>query len=655
MKTPLSELSQQDKAPNILSQSCHQVKYLANSQLKLLPQATDTETRHICPWRGVLSSKTTLASDAFEDLLLKEGLVTEQQLERAHRIIERMQHPRPVGEVLVEIGQLARSEHDRILRLYRSQLTIPHILKEDGALDDAKLARYRKLKIDHPNQSERELLVGSDLVTEEQFLKALAIKHDIPYIEPDVSLVDTNLLEKVSISYLVRNHTLPFRIGDGYLNVIMADPLNSSLVQDLERTYHMPIRVCTAPSQKIVDALKTLERLRDSGEEISTSLEYHEIRETPVTDDSSEGAIRIVDHLLYEAIKMGASDLHIEPMRSKLRIRVRVDGVLRHLTDLPLDFTPRVLSRVKVLASMDIAERRLHQDGRFFVRVEGRDIDIRVSSYASISGETLVLRLLDRRRGLIPIEALGFEPRALTSLREIVLRASSGLILITGPTGSGKTTTMYSFVDYLNDESIKVITCENPVEYVLEGTTQCSVNEKAGPTFADSLKAIVRQDPDVIVVGEIRDNTTAEMAAEAALTGHMVLATFHTEDSVAAIIRLLDMKLEPFLVSSTLRCVVAQRLVRTICRNCIRPGSYTRRDLRYLGLTSEDLNGIPIVEGAGCAKCGGTGYKGRTGIHEVLSQSPVEGTASSCSQDKWLPYTSGRRHAKGCLWHNHSF
>ncbi|HEC83487.1 MAG TPA: hypothetical protein ENI46_03240 [Firmicutes bacterium] len=226
--------------------------------------------------------------------------------------------------------------------------------------------------------------------------------------------------------------------------------------------------------------------------------------------------------------------------------------------------------------------------------------------------------MLDRRRGLIPIDSLGFEPRVLNTLREIVLRASSGLILITGPTGSGKTTTMYSFVDYINDETIKVITCENPVEYVLEGTTQCSVNEKAGPTFTDSLKAIVRQDPDVIVVGEIRDSVTAQMAAEAALTGHMVLATFHTEDSVAAVIRLLELGLEPFLVSSTLRCVVAQRLVRKICRNCIRAGKYTRRDLRYLGLTSEDLSGIPIMEGAGCAKCGGTGYKGRTGIHEVL-------------------------------------
>lgn len=565
-----------------------------------------------------MSPKTTMARDAFEDLLLKEGLVTPDQLERAHRIIARMQHPKPVGEVLVEMGQLARSEHERVLRLYRSQLSITNILQEEGALDDEKLAKYEKLKSDHPDHTERELLVGSDLVTEEQFLKALAVKYDIPYVEPDVSLVATKLLDKVSISYLIRNQALPFRVSDGHLNVIVADPLNTELVQELERTYHMPVRVCTAPSQKIVDAIKTLERLRDSGEEVATSLEYHEIHETPATDDSTEGAIRIVDHLLYEAIKMGASDLHIEPMRSKVRIRVRIDGVLRHLTDLPVDFTPRVISRVKVLASMDIAERRLHQDGRFFVRTDGRDVDIRVSSYASISGETLVLRLLDRRRGLIPIDSLGFEPRVLTTLREIVLRSSSGLILITGPTGSGKTTTMYSFVDYINDESIKVITCENPVEYILEGTTQCSVNEKTGPTFADSLKAIVRQDPDVIVVGEIRDETTASMAAEAALTGHMVLATFHTEDSVSAVIRLLDMGLEPFLVSSTLRCVVAQRLVRKICRNCIRPGKHTRRDLRYLGLTSEDLSGIPIMEGGGCAKCGGTGYKGRTGIHEVL-------------------------------------
>jgi type IV pilus assembly protein PilB len=245
-------------------------------------------------------------------------------------------------------------------------------------------------------------------------------------------------------------------------------------------------------------------------------------------------------------------------------------------------------------------------------------VDIRVSSYASVFGETLVLRLLDRRRGLVPLDNLGFEPRILGLLREVVLRTSSGLVLITGPTGSGKTTTMYSFVDFTRDDTLKVISCENPVEYVLDGTTQCSVNEKSGPTFADSLRAIVRQDPDIIVVGEVRDRTTAELATESALTGHKVFSTFHTEDGVATVVRLLEMKVEPFLVASTLTCVIAQRLIRRICEHCRRPVEPSKKDLRYLGLDRDYLRGVPLLAGAGCPECGGTGYKGRMGIHEVL-------------------------------------
>jgi type IV pilus assembly protein PilB len=553
-----------------------------------------------------------------EHLLLEERLVSEEQIERARRISSRMQKPRPVGEILVGLGQLARSEHDRVMRLYRSQLTLASILHGDGALDDARMARYEEIRASSPDKTERDLLLGDGLVTEEQYLKALSIKYEIPYIEPDVSLVEVGLLARIPLSFLIKQKVLPFRRTEAGLTVIMADPLNVGLIQDLELTYNTAVTPCGAPSDKIVEALKTLDRLRDSGDDEATTLEYHELVQEPEGEDDAEGAVQIVDHLLYQAIDLGASDLHIEPLQSKVRVRVRVDGVLRGLTDVPVDFAHRITARVKVLASMDIAERRLHQDGRFFVRTENREVDIRVSSYATISGETLVMRLLDRRRGLLPLDGLGFEPRVLTMLREVVLRASSGLVLVTGPTGSGKTTTMYSFVDYANSESLKVITCENPVEYTLEGTTQCSINEKSGPTFADSLKSIVRQDPDIIVVGEIRDKTTASLATEAALTGHKVFSTFHTEDAVTAVVRLLELGLEPFLVASTLSCVVAQRLIRRICQHCVRKGSYSRRDLQFLGLASENLAGMPILEGAGCAACGGTGFKGRSGIHEVL-------------------------------------
>jgi type IV pilus assembly protein PilB len=559
------------------------------------------------------------AAAEIEDLLVSEGLVTEGQLKRARRIVDRLHNPRPIGEVLMELGQLTRSEHDRIVRLHRSRLSIARILQVEGALDDSGVTVYQEAKSQDPTRTDRQILVDEGPVGEEQFLRALSTKYDIPYVDPDVSMVDRNLLSKVSIPYLLRNCVLPFRKGEAHLNVIMSDPLDTALIDDLERTYHMPVRPCGAASDKIVDAIQTLERLRDTqADEVSTKLQYHEIQDVQEDEETGEGAIRIVDYLLDQAIKQSASDLHIEPLENKVRVRVRVDGVLRHLTDLPVDFAPRVISRVKVLAHMDIAERRLHQDGRFLVKVHSQDIDIRVSSYASVFGETLVLRLLNRAGGLMPLDGLGFEARILSMLRELVLRSSSGLVLVTGPTGSGKTTTMYSFVDYINNEALKVISCENPVEYILDGTTQCSVNEESGPTFARSLRAIVRQDPDIIIVGEVRDNLTAKLAVEAALTGHKVFSTFHTEDSVAAVIRLLEMQVEPFLVASTLRCVVAQRLVRRICRNCRQPASYSRKDLRFLGMTREDLHGLPIYEGAGCPECGGTGYRGRAGIHEVL-------------------------------------
>ena len=554
-----------------------------------------------------------------EALLVREGSVSEAQLERARRIGKHLQRPRKAAEILIEMGQLARAEFDRVLRLYRSELELAEILREDGVLDDAGLAVYRESRARHPHDPDRALLVDAGLVTEEQFLKALAVRHDIPYIEPEVGLVDMALLAKASFPYLVRHHALPLRIGDGTLTAILADPLDTQLTGELERIFDVPVRACCATQEKIGAALKTLESLREGrSTEIQTALQYREIDESGSTDVTGEGAVGILDFLLLRAIQMRASDLHLEPLQKRLRVRVRVDGVLQNLTDLPADFAPQLISRVKVLASADIAERRLHQDGRISVKVDGREVDIRVSTYVSVFGETVVMRLLDRRRGLVPLEDLGFEPRILTTLREVVLRTSSGLVLVTGPTGSGKTTTLYSFVDYVNDPTVKTITCEDPVEYVLEGVAQCSVNHKSGPSFADSLKAIVRQDPDVIVVGEVRDPETAALAVEAALTGHKVFSTFHTEDAVGAVVRLAEMGVEPFLVSSTLSCVVAQRLIRRVCEKCARPAEATREDLRFLGLERSELSGMTLLEGAGCPACSGSGFRGRVGIHEVL-------------------------------------
>ncbi len=589
------------------------------------PQAAMSVGRLERPWteaRVRAAVKATLRERAIEreiGPLRASRAVSEAQLERARRVALQLERPKPIGEILVELGQLARAEYERFLAEWRRQAPIAEILLEQGALAERALRTYREAKQREPDRSDRAILVDGGLVTEEQYLKALCLKHDIPYIEPEVALVDPSLLARASIPYLLRHKVLPLRMENGVLTAAVADPTDTGFLGDLERVFGAKVSPCCACSDRIVEALHTLERLRSGGgSAAATSLQYHEIQGAPLEDDAGEGAIQIVDYLLLRSIELGASDLHIEPLRNKVRVRARVDGMLRPLTDLPADFAPRVASRVKILSGADIAERRLHQDGRIFVRAGGRDMDIRVSTYASMFGETLVLRLLDRKRGLLPLEELCFHPRALVALREVVLRASSGMILVTGPTGCGKTTTLYSFVDHLNDPSLKVISCEDPVEYVLDGVVQCSVNEKTGPTFADSLRAIVRQDPDVIVVGEIRDRETAALAVEAALTGHKVLSTLHTEDSVGAAVRLLDMGIEPYLVSSTLGAVVAQRLVREVCLDCRRSADPSREDLKFLGLERSGLAGCDLVQGAGCPRCGGAGFRGRLGIHEVL-------------------------------------
>lgn len=567
------------------------------------------------------SPGSTSPSASIENLLLTETLVTSDQIERARRVASRMRVPKPVTEVLVDLGQLARSDLDRLLRKRRSMLEVADILHEQGVLPDEGLAQYRGARAASPRAHERELLVNSGLVGEDAYLRAVCDKHGFPFVEPEVVLVDAAVLAKVSFPYLQRRKVLPLRIDDGVLTVAMSDPTEVDLIRELERLYGAKVHPCGAAADAIASTLADLFRQTAAGggsDDDSGPIKYREIREVEEGEEIGAEAVRIVDHLLSRAFKMKASDLHIEPRERELEVRVRVDGVLRHLTTLPAEIAPRVAARVKVLCGADLAERRIHQDGRIFAKIDGMEVDMRVSTYVSMFGETVVIRLLSRDQGLLPLDALGFQASIMSGLRDVSLRASSGLMLITGPTGSGKTTTLYSFVDSLLDGSRKVITCEDPVEYVLEGTTQCSVSARAGTTFADSLRAMVRQDPDIIVIGEVRDKITAEMAVESALTGHKVLSTFHTEDSLSAVVRLLEMGVEPFLVASTLECVIAQRLVRRLCPECSRQGRPAKRDLRYLGYGKDDLGGAPVPEQVGCPKCGNTGYRGRLGVYEVL-------------------------------------
>ena len=330
--------------------------------------------------------------------------------------------------------------------------------------------------------------------------------------------------------------------------------------------------------------------------------------------------VGIINKLFDDAMTQGASDIHIEPLKDRLRIRFRNDGVMMLHQEFPIDIAPQLSSRIKVISQADIAEKRRHQDGRILYesRLHGFNLDMRVSFFITIFGEKIVLRLLNKKETIPDVSQIGMAPRMLDQFVADALDTPSGVMIITGPTGSGKTSSLYGCLGYLNNINTCIVTAEDPVEFVIEGVAQCSINAKIGVTFEETLRHIVRQDPDIIVLGEIRDTFTAETAIEAALTGHKVLTTFHTEDSIGALLRLRNMQIEPFLISSTITCVVAQRLLRRVCNDCAQTYIPTPVEYGRLGFSAKDLAGAQFRAGRGCKQCRFTGYRGRTAIFELL-------------------------------------
>lgn len=572
------------------------------------------------PGAGPAAGADTLPAGSDEEALITFAGVSEADLRRARRVRDRMEHPEPIGDVLVGLGLLGREDLDAAVARRRSRMSVVELLNEHGHLTDRDLLLYREEKGLTPPPSDREILVDGGLVSEEEYLRAIGTRLAIPFVEPQIGEVDTDLLDRIPFAYLQKNLVLPVRVEDEQIVVVVAHPEDERLIVEVERTFDMRVVRQCSTSARITEALRTLERIKGRpADQDAFKIHYRALdRAAESHDATGEEAIQLVDYLLTRAVQLEASDLHIEPNPNKIRVRVRVDGVLQHLTDIPVDFGAKLTARIKILARADVTEKRLHQDGKIHVKVDGREIDIRVSSYVSMFGETIVMRLLDRDRSIVGVESLGLQPRIQAVLVDSVLKSSSGLVLLVGPTGSGKTTTLYSFVEHANDPTRKVITCEDPVEYVIDGVVQCSVDRRAGRTFADSLRAIVRQDPDTIVVGEIRDQITASLAVEAALTGHKVFSTFHTEEAVGAFVRLLEMGVEPFLVSSTVSAVIAQRLVRRLCTSCREPHRPKLAELRFLNVSRSDLGTVELLGPVGCRKCNGSGYRGRLALHEVL-------------------------------------
>ncbi len=436
----------------------------------------------------------------------------------------------------------------------------------------------------------------------------------------DVSL---EFLEKLPLSFVKKNLVFPLKKHGDMLQVAIADPKNLFALDDIGRAFSLQVEPVIVPAQRILDAIhRFYERLSGSAQEVVNELSGESLEtiarqwDEPkdlldLTDEAP--IIKLLNSLFFQAVKERASDIHIEPFERVLDVRFRRDGVLYSILEPPKIIQEALVSRVKIMASLDIAEKRLPHDGRIRLLVAGKDIDVRVSIVPTSFGERVVLRLLDRKRGGINLTGLGLSAEQVNSLEALLVR-NNGIVLVTGPTGSGKTTTLYASLNRINTRERNVITIEDPVEYQLNGVGQIQVNTKIGLTFAGGLRSILRQDPDVIMVGEIRDTETAEMAIQASLTGHLVLSTLHTNDAPSAVTRLVDMGVQSFLLSSSLAAVMAQRLVRVLCGNC--KESYTPAKEEQALFPSDPPR--KLWRAKGCEKCLNTGYSGQTGIFEFM-------------------------------------
>lgn len=469
------------------------------------------------------------------------------------------------------------------------------------------------------------LLVRLNFVTEEGVLKALGEQLGLPYAA-DLGEIDTGLALKLPITYAKKALVLPLRQENGAVIAATSEPLALSTVSDLGVLFGADISLCLTPSETILDAINRLysedmNRAEDTAQEMEEedlSFLAAELDEPTDLLEVSDDApiIRLVNSLLSQAIRERASDIHVEPFEKDMVARFRIDGVLYNILTIKKRFQASIASRVKIMSGLNIAEKRLPQDGGMRIKIGGKDVDIRVSIVPTAFGERIVLRLLYRESALLSLEEIGFSGENRDQFTELISRPH-GIILVTGPTGSGKTTTLYAALEKINAPDKNIITIEDPIEYQMKGIGQIQVNPKISLTFAAGLRSVLRQDPDVILVGEIRDSETAEIGIQAALTGHLVFSTLHTNDSAGAVTRLLDMKIEPFLISSSVMAILAQRLVRVLCKKCREPYQITPVEMAELEI-KVGKQSRTVYRAKGCDDCFQTGYLGRIAIYELL-------------------------------------
>jgi type IV pilus assembly protein PilB len=505
-----------------------------------------------------------------------------------------MQSTQPLGEVLVSQGVITSD-----------QLQIA--VKEQG----------------RTGKRLGEVLVSLGFCTEEDISTVVASQAGVKMVELHKIQPDPRALDLIDQEFAKQNKLVPVKLDGDSLMVAMDNTYDVMLIDQLQARTGKFIEVCQATESDILQAIDDFYGGVSSQDEIieQLSLQAEQVgqEEGEVESEEESPVVKLVDQILLKGVKGGCTDVHIEPDTNTVRTRYRIDGILQQGPALPKSLQSSLIARLKIMSNLNIAENRLPQDGRFRFHMGKRQIDMRVSTFPTVHGENVVMRLLDKGKGILGLDKLGFTPKNIELFKHAISRPN-GIILVTGPTGSGQTTTLYAALTYLNNSEHKIVTLEDPVEYEIPLIRQAQINVRAGFTYSSGMRSILRQDPDIILVGEIRDMETAEIAIQAAMTGHLVFSTLHTNDSAGAFPRLIDMGIESFLVSSSVICVVSQRLIRKICLDCKTEYKPTEDELNKLGLKEKDRR-YKFYQGKGCGTCNGTGYSGRCAIYEILNVS----------------------------------
>lgn len=505
-----------------------------------------------------------------------------------------------LGELLVSAGAITQEELDSGLALQK---------EKKGRLGD--------------------ILIEHNIISEDELIQALQMQLGIEFVDLTKVNIPTELAQVLPKNIAKQYQVVPVRAVKDELYLAMSDPLNFYAIEEVRKAVRrkvVPVLATKAAVERSIQVLYGNEgaarAIEDMRREAAANREQqaepdNAFAANQLGEDNANSAptIRLVNSIIERAVTERASDIHIEPHETELLVRMRIDGLMRDILTVPKNLQSSVIARLKIMSGLDIAERRIPQDGRFNVRIREKSIDLRVSTLPTVYGEKIVARLLDKSGGRISMEQIGLSEDEIAPIRKL-LNCRNGVILVVGPTGSGKTTTMYSMINEMNRREVNLVTLEDPVEYNIDGINQVQINEKIGMTFASGLRSILRQDPDIIAVGEIRDGETAEIAMRAAITGHIVLSTIHTNDSVGTIERLVDIGVEPYLVASAMQGMISQRLLRRICPDCREAYTPSEDDLAELGI--EPQEGLKLYRGAGCPNCFDTGYRGRTAVTETL-------------------------------------